>query len=453
MKIAVIGAGKLGSSITEMLSGGGHEITLMDYSDSAIRRAQNTSDIMTIRADARVAHSLTDMNIRTYQLLIAVTDSDETNIFIASMAKKLGCPMVVARIRGPEHVDQLAFICESFGIDYAVSPDLTCAEEIYKFLTRRGGMEQEGFAIGEAEIVEFEISRFPGLTGKQVKDVSGQLEGMLIAAVSRNGKIIIPNGSTGLCENDSLFVLCLKEQAAALRSRLQSGGRKEKLRRVMIAGGGRTGYFLAKMLSEVGVSVKIIEMDRERCTYLAEKLENALILHGNAQDANLLLDENLGGMDAFVAATGMDETNILLSIMAQQQRVPNVVAKVSRNDFASLSGVIADTMLVNLVDMCTSAILKYAEKQEVILSSRMIQGQAEFVEVRAEEGMPLTEKPLRELGVPGGVLIATVQRGSELMIPTGNTRIQPGDKVILLSLLSSTGSVEALLSRGSTHTM
>ena len=221
----------------------------------------------------------------------------------------------------------------------------------------------------------------------------------------------------------------------------------------MIAGGGRTSLFLAKMLSDIGVSVKIIEMDREQCTYLSERLDNALILHGNAQDADLMMDENLGSMDAFVAATGMDETNILLSIMAQQQKVSNVVAKVSRNNFASLSGVIEDTVLVNIVDMCTSAILKYAEKQEVILSSRMIQGQAEFVEICAEEGMPLTEKPIRELGVPGGVLIATVQRGGEVLIPTGNTRIRPGDKVILLSLLSSTGSLEALLSRGSAHAM
>ena len=452
MKIAVVGAGKLGSCITEVMTGGGHDLTLVDYSEGAIRKVQSTSDVMTVKADGRRTASLKDLNIGSYDLLIASTGSDETNIFIASMAKKLGCPMVVARIRGPEHVDQLTFIRESFDIDYAVSPDLTCAEEIFRYLSRYGG-SRESFAIDDAEILDFDIGMMPGLVGKQVKDVASLLEGMLIAAVSRNGKIIIPNGSTALLENDSLYVLCRKEQTAALKAKLAHRGRKEKLRRVMIAGGGRTALYLAKLLTGAGVSVKIIESDRDRCAYLAENLENVLVLHGNAQDVNLLRDESLDSMDAFVAATGMDETNILLSIMAQQHHVPHVVAKVSRNDYSTLNGVFSDTMLVNPVDMCTSAILKYAEKKEVILFSRMIQGQAEFVEIRAEEGMPLTEKPLRELEIPSGVLIATVNRGGEVLIPTGSTRILPGDRVIILSLLSSTGSLEALLSRGSAHSM
>lgn len=453
MKIAVVGAGKLGASITEVMSGGGHDLTLIDSSESAIRRAQNTTDVMTVKADGRRSASLRELKIGSYDLLIAATGLDETNIFIASMARKLGCPMVVARVRGPEHVDQLPFIRESFDIDYAVSPDLTCAEEIFRYLTRYGGGSRESFAIDDAEILEFDMDMMPELAGKQVKDVASLLEGMLIAAVSRNGKIIIPNGSTALLENDSLYVLCRKEQTAALKARLSGRGKKEKLRRVMIAGGGRTAFYLAKLLTEAGVSVKIIETDRERCAYLAENLENVLVLHGNAQDPDLLRDESLDSMDAFVAATGMDETNILLSIMAQQHHVPHVVAKISRNDYTSLNGVFSDTMLVNPVDMCTAAILKYAEKKEVILFSRMIQGQAEFVEIRAEEGMPLTEKPLRELEIPSGVLIVTVNRSGEVLIPTGSTRILPGDRVIILSLLSSTGSLEALLSRGSAHSM
>ena len=356
-------------------------------------------------------------------------------------------------MRGPEHVEQLPFIRECFDIDYAVSPDYTCAEEIYKFLAKRSGIEADHFEIDGAEIVECGIEALPALCGKAVKDGATQLEGMLLAAVSRNGRILIPNGSTVLLENDSLYLLCLKRNSAALRSRLDNGRKANKLKRVMIGGGGRTALYLAQMLTALGSSVKIIESDAERCAYLAERLPHALILRGSAQDAELLRDENLEGMDALVAATGSDETNILLAIMAQQKNVPNVVAKVSRNNYATLSGVISDTMLVNSVDMCTAAILKYAEKKESILFSRMIQGQAEFIEVLAEASMPLTEKPLRELSIPAGVLIATVNRGGETLIPTGDTRILPNDRVIILSLLSSAASVEALLSRGSAHAL
>lgn len=221
----------------------------------------------------------------------------------------------------------------------------------------------------------------------------------------------------------------------------------------MIGGGGRTAMYLARMLKELGSAVKIIEIDPDRCAYLAEQLPDVLVLRGSAQDVSLLRDENLDGMDALVAATGSDETNILLAIMAQQRNVPNVVAKVSRNNYSSLSGVISDTMLVNSVDMCTAAILKYAEKKETILFSRMIQGQAEFIQILAENSMPLTEKPLRDLNIPAGVLIATVNRNGNIIIPSGNTQIIPGDKVIILALLSSAASVEALLSRGNAHSL
>ena len=164
MKAAVVGAGKLGKSIAEVLSGGGHDITLIDYNDAAIRKVQSSADIMTVKADARTVSSLTDVKIGSYDVLAAVTDSDETNVFIASLAKKLGCAAVVARVRGPEHVEQLPFIRECFDIDYAVSPDYTCAEEIYKFLAKRSGIEADHFEIDGAEIVECGIEALPALS-------------------------------------------------------------------------------------------------------------------------------------------------------------------------------------------------------------------------------------------------------------------------------------------------
>ena len=453
MKVAIAGAGKLGMSLTDVINGGGHDVTLIDSSDEAVQKAQNVFDVMVVRGDAKRADMLKSLSIESYDLFIAATDEDEKNIFICALAKKLGCPTVIARVRDPEHVGQMELIRETFGCDYIVNPDLACANEIYKFLTEKDGVPGGSFRVGGAEVLTFVAKRIPGLAGSLVRDISVLPEGALITAVSRNGKIIIPNGNTALCEEDVLYVICPGSGVDSLRRLLRGGGRNDRLKRVMIAGGGKTSFYLAKRLSENGVSVKIIELNRSRCEYLAGELEHALVIHGSASDSQLLADESLSAMDGFAALTGTDETNVLLAMLARQYSVKNVVAKMSHNDFRQLAGRLDDTMTVNPVEMCVAEILRWIDKGESVLFTQLIQGQAEIIEVLAEEDTPLTEKTLSALNIPEGVLIATVNRKGNIIIPSGSTKIEPGDRVVIFSMLTSTGALESLINRAKVHTV
>ena len=418
MKVAIVGAGKLGLAITEALLGGGNEITLIDKDESLIQKVSGRYDILTVAANAKRVDIMKELKIWTYDLLIAATDQDDRNIVICSFAKELGCPQTIARVRSPEHVEQLDFIMKTQRIDHIVNPDLACAQEIYKYLTEKYTLKDGQFLADGVTILE---------------------------AVSRNGKIIVPNGNTKLLAGDTLYVIGQEKQIKEISEKVHEKKVYTDLSRVMIAGGGKTGYFLAKKLSEFGAAVKIIEVDRERCEWLSAKLNGVLVLHGDATDTNLLRDENMDDMDAFVAATGFDEENLLLSLTAKQHNIEEVVAKVSRKNYASLTETLGVSMIINPVDMCAANILRFIQRDGTVIFSQLIQGQAEFIEVWAERGMPLTEKTLLDLDIPEGVIIAAIHRGDDVIIPSGRTKVQVGDRAIILSLLSSVPRLEGLL--------
>ena len=348
-------------------------------------------------------------------------------------------------MRSPEHVEQLDFIMKTQHIDHIVNPDMACATEIYKYLTEKYSLKDGKFLADGVTILEFKIDRMPQLINLEVRSLPAVLGGVLIAAVSRAGKIIVPNGNTRLLAGDTLYIIGQDKRVSEIGRTVHDTKVYTDLSRVMIAGGGKTGYFLAKKLSDFGAAVKIIETDRARCEWLSAKLNNVLVLHGDATDTNLLQEENMDGMDAFVAVTGFDEENLLLSLTAKQHGIEDVVAKVSRNSYASLVETMGVSMIINPVDMCASNILRFIQKDGIVIFSQLIQGQAEFIEVWAERGMALTQKTLMDLDIPEGVIIAAIHRGTDVIIPGGRTKIQEGDRVIILSLLSAVPSLEGLL--------
>ncbi|NMA93257.1 MAG: Trk system potassium transporter TrkA [Clostridiales bacterium] len=445
MKIVVVGAGKLGLAITEVLLGSGYDITLIDRDEATIQRVGSRYDILTVNANAKRVDVLSELEIWNYDLLIAATDKDERNMVICNFAKELGCPQVIARVRSPEHVEQLDFAMKAQKIDYIVNPDMACASEIYKYLTEKYTLKDGRFSAGDVSILEFNVNRMPALIDLQLKDLPRVLDNILIAAVSRNGKIIIPNGNTILQADDTLYVIGSNKRINEISNKVREQRVHSELSSVMIAGGGGTGYFLAKKLADFGVAVKLIEIDRDRCEWLSARLDGVLILHGDATDMNLLQDEDIADMDAFVAVTGFDEENLLLSLTAKQMNIKDVVAKVSRNSYASLMETLGVSMIINPVDMCASNILRHIQKDDIIIFSQIIQGQAEFIEVWAEEGMPLTEDTLLALDIPEGVLIAAIRRGKDMIIPKGSTQVEAGDRVIILSLLSAIPHLQSLI--------
>ena len=445
MIIAVVGAGKLVMKIVNALVGGNHSITVIDKNEAILNKISQQYDVLVACGNAKQISLLKRESIHTFDFLIACTDSDEKNIVIASFAKKLGCTKVIARVRDPEHMNQMDFIKETMNIDHIVNPDLGITLEIYKYLVEKYTLTNGIFSSGKVSLVQFKAKRLPRLIDLSMVEVSKVLPNMLVIALSRNGKIIIPHGQTTIEAGDTVYLIGEKNQIAELHRKVYEKGKYTDLQKVMIAGGGKTGYYLADKLSEFGVSVKLIEKSKERCYYLSTHLDDVMVLHGDATDSTLLEEENLDEMDAFVAATGLDEENLLLALIAKQQDIEDVIAKVSRQSYKDLIERMGVDMVLNPLDIVASNILRYIQGSKRIISYLLIQGQAEIMEIIASEDMKLANTPLKHVKLPDGVLVAAIHRGPKVIIPNGDTEILADDKVTIFCLLSDIGELEKLM--------
>ncbi len=445
MKIVIAGAGKLGMKVTEALLGGDHSVTVIDKNEEVISKLSSQMDIMTVCANAKQKSVLKDIDISSYDFLLAVTDHDEKNIVIASEAKKLGCAKVIARVRGPEHMNQFDFLKEAFNLDAIINPDLAITLEIYKYLVEKYTLSNGIFTSGKMAMIEVAANKIPGISGIPMTQMNDHLREMLIVAISRNGKVIIPHGHTIVQSEDVLYIVGEKTPVMELNARVHTRGRYTNIQRVMIIGGGKTGLYLAKKLSEFGAAVKIVEVSKERCHYLATHLNNVMILHGDGTDINLLESESFDEMDAFVTATGYDEENLLLALMAKQRGIEDVIAKISRESYSGLIESMGIDMVLNPLNITASSILRFIQGSKRIVSSQLIQGQAEILEIIAGSHMAILDVPLSHLRLPEGAIIAAIHRGENFIIPKGDTIIKEGDRVFIMCLLSEVFQLEKLM--------
>ena len=448
MKIAIVGAGKLGIKITEALLSGDHSVTIIDKNEALLQKLSSQMDLLTVTGNAKQISLLESIGINTYDYLISATNSDEKNIVICAFAKKLGCKKVIARVRDPEHMNQLDFVKETMNIDYIVNPDLSITMEIYKFLVEKYTLSNGIFSSGKISLIEFSTDKMPEIIGRNVNFVNESLGNMHVVSISRSGKVIIPKKDTEVMKDDFLYVVGEKNPIMRLNSHVHEKGKYTNLQKVMILGGGKTGLYLAQKLSEFGIAVKIIERDKTRCQYLSNHLDDVLVLNGDATDMSLLQEENIDEMDAVVTATGFDEENLLLALMAKQHGIEDVIAKVSRESYATLIESMGIDMALNPLDMTASNILRFIQGSKRVISSQLIQGQAEMIEIIADDHMRLTNRPLEHIGLPDGVIIAAIHRGNDVIIPSGDTEIQKDDKVIIICLLSEIPDLEKFLRSG-----
>ena len=444
MKIAIVGAGKLGIKVANALLGGDHSITIIDKNEDVLNKVSQQLDVLTVCGNAKQISLLKEHEIGTFDFLLAVTGSDEKNIVIASFAKKLGCSKVIARVRDPEHMNQLDFIKETMNIDHIVNPDMAITNEIYKYLVEKYTLTGGVFSTGKVALIQFGVKRYKSLAGLSMIEVKNILPNMLVVAISRNGKIIIPHGNTVIEPTDTLYLIGEKTQIMELHKKVHEKGKYTNLQKVMIIGGGKTGFYLAAKLAEFGVSVKVVEINKERCYYLSTHLDNVMVLHGDATDMSLLEEENLDEMDAFVTATGFDEENLLLALNAKQRGIEDVISKISREGYRDLIEKMGIDMALNPLNITASTILRYIQGKKRVISSLLIQGQAEIMEIIAVNDMKLVNIPLKELDLPEGVLIAGIHRGQQVIIPDGETKILEDDKVIIFCLLSDIAELEKL---------
>lgn len=435
MKVMIVGAGKLGYKLAEAMNNEDIDVTLVDVNSKNLETANDHLDVLTVAANGIQIGVLKELNIETYNLLVAATDSDETNTLICSLAKKTGCKKTIARIRNPEFTDQLDFVKSEMGIDYIINPDLTTAIEIERYLLKSYNFHSGDFASGKVSMIDFNIKSMEGFVGKEIKELEG-LEGLLITAISRKGNLIIPDGSTKLEENDVINVIGKSSNIDKLGEKLKINVNKKEIKRAMILGGGKIGYYLAERLALSNVEVTIVEKDEKRCEYLSEKLDNVLIIHGDGTDINLLEDENLDLMDAFIGATGYDEENLLMALVAKQSGVSKTIAKISRPNYIKIIDKLDLDVAFNPVNITASNILKFIRGGKVVSVSLLLGGQGEVTEIIVGEKVPAVGKTISEMKLPKGIIIGAIVHKDKIIIPDGNSIIYPDDRIIVFSLSS-----------------
>lgn len=438
MKIIIIGDGKVGYSLAENLSKENNDITIIDKNSEALQKAAENLDVMCIRGNGVSTKILLEAGIKQSDLLIAATTSDEVNMLCCLTAKKLGASHTIARIRDPEYAQELSQLKAEIDLDMVINPEQAAADEIARLLKFPPAINVEMFARERVEMVEIKVTQGLPVSGMQLKDISKKISpSILIGAVLRNAEIIIPNGEFKIQENDTLYIIGQPSKVFDFCKRI--GMHVQKIKNVMIMGGGRLTYYLAQYLDEAEIRVKIIEIKRERCVELNELLPRALIIYGDGTDESLLHSENLGSMGAFVSVTGRDEDNLISALLAKQCGVQKVVAKVNRiNHFGVISSMGIDSVVCPKL-ITTDHILRYVRGMKNALGNpvntlyRIIGGQAEALEFTADEFTRFLNVPLKNLKLVPGVLVAAIVRRNNTIIPHGNDAIEAGDSVILIA--------------------
>ncbi|MEW8974073.1 MAG: Trk system potassium transporter TrkA [Tissierellaceae bacterium] len=433
MKVLIVGAGKLGYKLAEHMVLEDIDVTLMDTNSKVLERINEHMDVLTIVANGIDIRVLKEINIETYDLLVASTNNDETNTVICSLSKKLGCKQTIARIRNPEYMEQLDFIKVEMGIDHIINPDLATAQAIEKYLLKSYVFYSGDFASGKVQMVDFNIGHHEEFVGKEIMELYG-FDSLLITAISRDGELIIPYGKTKLLDNDTIHIMGKSEDIKDLNSKLGFGMVHKGIQNVMIMGGSNIGYYLAKLLGRSKISVKIIERDKKRAQELSDVLDNALIIHGDATDINLLEEESLGTMDAFIGATGFDEQNLLMALMAKQLGVSKSIAKISRQNYIKVIDRLEIDAALNPIYITASNILKFIRGGKVVSVSLLLGGDGEVTEIIVGKDSPFINIPLMKLNLPKGVIIGAIVRDGSVIIPKGSTEIKGDDRIVVFCL-------------------
>lgn len=447
MKIIIAGAGEVGFHLAKLLSFEAQDITLIDCNRESLSYADNHLDIRVIKGDATSLAVLKDANVANTDLLIAVTSSETTNITVCVLAKQLGVKKTIARISNTEfirHKEEMQF--SKLGIDELISPESLAAAEIESLLNESAFNERFEFEGGMLTMLGLNLSRNASFVGKTVREAAEILPEIHFVpiAIQRFGTqyTVIPRGDTIFKENDQVYFVTSPGGVDELY-RL-SGKVKESIKDVMILGGSKIGQKTTKNLCNHKFKVKLIEKNREKAFDLADDLSKALIINGDGRNVELLEEENIEEMDAFVAVTGNSETNIMSCLMAKSKGVKKTVALVENIDYFQLSQSIGVDTLVNKKLIAANAIFRYIRKGEVVALTQLNNLNAELLEFEVKATSIVCNKYIKDLDFPRSAIIGGVIRDEQGLIALGNFKIQPKDKVVVCCLPRAISKVENL---------
>ncbi len=442
MKIIIIGAGEVGYQIAKILSSENQDVTIIEKNDEICQFVQNNLDVLTISGNGANIRILEEAGIKQTDMIIAVTNTDEVNMIACMAAKQFGVPKKIARIRDPEYMYGNALLKEQLGIDFIINPEMATAKEIVNLVKSPVDVAQtQEFAEGKIQMFELKVKKSFSFINQQLKDLNFK-HNLLVAAIYRGNEIIIPSGNEKIISGDNLYVLVEKGHSSELEE--IAGKNPKNIQNVMILGGSRIGIQSALILSEEGINTKLIEMDKEKCEMIAEKLPHTLIINSNGTNINLLKSEGIETTDAFVAVTGYDENNLLVALLAKHLGSKKVIAKISKVNYIPILEKIGVDAVVNPRMTTVSAILRFVRKGKIVSLALLKEGQAEVIELVVQPTSKIINKPLKNANLPKNSIISAIIHQNRVIIPHGNDIIQPKDKIVIFTLASDIKKLERL---------
>ncbi|MDO4607892.1 MAG: Trk system potassium transporter TrkA [Clostridia bacterium] len=439
MKIIVVGCGKIGSAIIESLVAEGHDITAVDINQSVINDTNNIYDVMGVCGNAVDYDILNEAAAETAELLISVTNSDEVNMLVCYIAKKMGAKYTVARVRNPEYNDKrLGKVKQYLDLSLTINPELLAAQEIFNMIKLPAAFKIETFSHRSFEMVELVLKDGSELVGTSLMALRKKYKAnFLISIVKRGEEVYIPDGNFELQIGDRICIIANYTEIQKLLKMLALA--KKQAKTVMILGASKTSYYLAKMLLRSGNNVKIIEKDIENCEKFAELLPGAVIINGDGTEQEVLLEEGINDVDVFTALTGIDEENILVSCFANSKDISRVITKVNRGELVSMAENLGLESVISPKHAVSNVITSYARALRNSLGSnvetlyKLMDGKAEALEFKVQPDFKYKNIPLKDMKLKKDVLIAGIIRKRMAFIPSGDDEIIAGDKVVVIA--------------------
>lgn len=437
MNIIIVGLGKLGLTLTKQLVAEGHDITVIDIKRDTVLSAVDSYDVMGICGNGASRDTLDEAGASKATLIIAATPSDELNILACLMAKKMGTEHTIARVRNPDYANQNQFLRDELGINMVVNPEFETANEISRIIRFPSAASLDSFSRGKVEIASIRIHSDNPLCDLPLYDLHKKTRAkVIVCAIQREDKVYIPSGDFVIKCDDVISITGTRSELTSFMRQCKIY--KHKVKNVMIIGGGRIGYYLAKLLSDTGRSIKLIEQNEEKCYALSDALPDVTVILGDGTDQEILDELHLEDQDALVALTGIDEENIILSMYAESKGV-KVITKVNRHSYSILNDIGLETIVSpqivagNLVTRYVRALHNSADNSQIQTLHKFVNGKVEAAEFIVPENAGYLDIPFKDLNLLPNLLIGCIMRNGKIIFPGGNDVMKAGDSVIVVT--------------------